>query len=51
MLILKNGEKVADGTMAEVRTRFAGDTALSLEDVFFRATGDTESAGPPPLLP
>lgn len=51
VLILKNGEKVADGTMAEVRARFSGDTALSLEDVFFRATGDTESPAPPPLLP
>ena len=51
VLILKNGEKVADGTMADVRARFSGDTALSLEDVFFRATGDAETAAPPPLLP
>ena len=48
VLILKNGEKVADGTMAEVRERFSGGADLSLEDVFFRATGDTEA---PPLLP
>ncbi len=50
VLILKNGEKVADGTMAEVRARFSGDTALSLEEVFFRATGDSELPAPP-LLP
>lgn len=42
ILILKNGRKVADGTIEEIRSRFsqqAGDT--SLEEVFFRATGET----------
>ena len=49
VLILKNGVKMADGTMAEVRTRFSQGENLSLEDVFFRATGDTEMAAPPPI--
>ncbi|HMB57484.1 MAG TPA: ABC transporter ATP-binding protein [Arenimonas sp.] len=44
LLILKNGEKVADGSVAEVHSRFSDGSELSLEDVFFRATGDTESA-------
>jgi ABC-2 type transport system ATP-binding protein len=52
VLILKNGEKVADGTMAEVRARFSGGADLSLEDVFFRATGDSETpAAPAPAAP
>jgi ABC-2 type transport system ATP-binding protein len=41
ILILKNGQKVADGTIEEIRARFSertGDT--SLEEVFFRATGE-----------
>jgi ABC-2 type transport system ATP-binding protein len=43
VLILKKGEKVADGTLAEVAARFAhGDEAVSLEEVFIRATGGTE---------
>ena len=45
VLILKNGEKVAGGTMGEVRARFSGDIAASLEDVFFKATEE------PPVLP
>jgi len=44
LLILKNGVKMADGTVAEVRARFADDADTSLEDVFFRATGETEEA-------
>jgi ABC-2 type transport system ATP-binding protein len=42
LLILKNGEKVADGTVAEVQARYSGGSDISLEDVFFRATGDVE---------
>jgi ABC-2 type transport system ATP-binding protein len=42
LLILKNGEKMADGTVAEVQARYSGGSDISLEDVFFRATGDTE---------
>ena len=44
LLILKSGVKMADGTVAEVRARFADDADTSLEDVFFRATGETEEA-------
>ena len=43
LLILKNGEKMADGTVAEVHARFSDGSDLSLEEVFFRATGDNES--------
>ena len=44
LLILKSGVKIADGTVAEVRARFADDADTSLEDVFFRATGESEEA-------
>jgi ABC-2 type transport system ATP-binding protein len=47
LLILKNGEKMADGTVAEVRSRFSGDADTSLEDVFFRATGEPEGTALP----
>jgi ABC-2 type transport system ATP-binding protein len=44
VLILKRGEKIADGTIAEIRARFGnGDAHANLEDVFIRATGGTES--------
>ena len=44
VLILKRGEKIADGTLAEIRARFGnGDANANLEDVFIRATGGTES--------
>ena len=39
VLILKQGEKIADGTIAEVASRFSnGEANVSLEDVFLRAT-------------
>ena len=41
LLILKEGRKLADGSVAEVRARYAVDGAASLEDVFFRATSDS----------
>jgi ABC-2 type transport system ATP-binding protein len=44
LLIVKNGEKMADGTVADVRSRFSADSDASLEDVFFRATGDEDVA-------
>jgi ABC-2 type transport system ATP-binding protein len=44
LLILKDGRKVADGSVAEVRERFAATAGSSLEDVFIRATGDAETA-------
>jgi ABC-2 type transport system ATP-binding protein len=44
VLILKRGEKIADGTIAEVAARFsAGESDVSLEEVFIRATGGTEN--------
>jgi ABC-2 type transport system ATP-binding protein len=43
VLILKKGEKIAGGTLAEVAAQFAnGEEQISLEDVFIRATGGTE---------
>jgi ABC-2 type transport system ATP-binding protein len=59
VLFLKQGRKIVDGTLAEIRQKYAqqyGDT--NLEEVFFRATGengptDTPDAAnaPPPLKP
>jgi ABC-2 type transport system ATP-binding protein len=44
VLILKKGEKIADGTLAEVAARFsAGEPDVSLEEIFIRATGGSES--------
>jgi ABC-2 type transport system ATP-binding protein len=44
VLILKRGEKIADGTLSEVAARFSnGETGVSLEEIFIRATGGTES--------
>jgi hypothetical protein len=43
VLILKQGEKLAGGTLAEVAAQFSqGEASVSLEDVFIRATGGTE---------
>ena len=43
VLILKKGEKIAGGSLAEVAAQFSnGDARLSLEDVFIRATGGSE---------
>jgi ABC-type multidrug transport system, ATPase component len=44
VLILKRGEKIADGPLADVAARFSqGDPSVSLEEVFIRATGGTEA--------
>jgi ABC-2 type transport system ATP-binding protein len=44
VLILKNGQSIAYDTMAAVHTRFSnGDPGASLEDVFIRATGGSET--------
>jgi ABC-2 type transport system ATP-binding protein len=44
VLILKKGEKIADGTIAEVAARFSqGEENVSLEEIFIRATGGTEN--------
>jgi len=43
VLILKKGEKIADGTIPEVAARFSnGEAGVNLEEVFIRATGGTE---------
>lgn len=52
ILILKNGQKVADGTLAEITQKFSeqpGDA--NLEEIFFRATSEASAsaAAPPPL--
>lgn len=44
VLILKKGEKIADGTIPEVAARFSGGEAnVNLEEIFIRATGGTET--------
>jgi ABC-2 type transport system ATP-binding protein len=44
VLILKQGTKIADGTLAEVSARFSnGEADVSLEEIFMRATGGSES--------
>ncbi len=44
VLILKKGDKIADGTLADVAARYSrGETGVSLEEIFIRATGGTES--------
>ena len=43
VLILKKGVKIAGGTLDEVAAQFSnGETGVSLEEVFIRATGGTE---------
>ena len=44
LLVLKNGRKVADGSVEAVRARFGASEDDSLEDVFFRATDDVHAA-------
>jgi len=48
VLILKNGQKIIDGTLAEIRQQFAGMGDANLEEVFFHATGETKL---PPVIP
>jgi ABC-2 type transport system ATP-binding protein len=43
VLILKRGEKIADGTIDEVSAQFSnGEADVSLEEIFIRATGGSE---------
>jgi ABC-2 type transport system ATP-binding protein len=43
VLILKKGEKLADGTLTDVAARFSnGEPNVNLEEVFIRATGGSE---------
>src|SRR5688572_13943873 len=48
ILILKNGRKVIDGTIADIRQKFSQQPDAKLEEIFFHATSDTPP--PPPLL-
>src|SRR5215218_5555582 len=44
VLILKKGEKIADGTLSDVAARFSnGEPNVNLEEVFIRATGGSEN--------
>ena len=44
VLILKQGEKIADGTLADVSARFSnGEANVSLEEIFLRATGGSDT--------
>jgi ABC-2 type transport system ATP-binding protein len=44
VLILKKGEKVADGTLSDVAAQFSnGEANVSLEEIFIRATGGSET--------
>ena len=48
LLILQNGRKIADGTLAEVTKKFSAQSGdASLEEIFFRAT--SEPVVPPVL--
>lgn len=52
ILILKDGKKVIDGTLAEVAQKFAGVAGDdSLEEIFFRATAAGNAPSAPPVLP
>ena len=52
ILILKDGKKVIDGTLAEVAQTFSGSADDdSLEEIFLRATAETASPALPPVLP
>jgi ABC-2 type transport system ATP-binding protein len=44
VLILKKGEKIAHGSLVEISAQFAhGETGVSLEEIFIRATGGSEN--------
>jgi ABC-2 type transport system ATP-binding protein len=47
VLFLKNGVKIVDGTLEEIRQKFSELGDASLEEVFFRATGETKT---PPVI-
>ena len=52
ILILKDGKKVIDGTLAEVALKFSGSTGDdSLEEIFFRATAESRPPAAPRVLP
>ncbi len=49
VLIVKAGSVVTEGSLADIRQKFANGAAdVSLEDVFFKATADAQPAPPSP---
>ena len=52
ILILKDGRKIIDGTLDEIKRAFSGQTDdASLETAFFRATGGAPDTPNPPGAP
>jgi ABC-2 type transport system ATP-binding protein len=52
ILILKNGKKIADGHIMDIRRKFSEQSGeANLEEIFFRATGEGETAVPPVVSP
>jgi ABC-2 type transport system ATP-binding protein len=50
ILILKNGRKIADGTLAEITRKFSEQSGdANLEEIFFRATSDPGASAVPPV--
>jgi ABC-2 type transport system ATP-binding protein len=49
ILILKNGRKIIDGTIGDIRRKFSEQPDTKLEEIFFRATSEMQSV--PPLIP
>jgi ABC-2 type transport system ATP-binding protein len=49
ILILKNGRKIIDGTIGDIRRKFSEQPDAKLEEIFFRATSEAQSV--PPLIP
>jgi ABC-2 type transport system ATP-binding protein len=48
VLILKNGKKIIDGTLEDIRHKYAELGDANLEEVFFHATGEAQT---PPKVP
>jgi ABC-2 type transport system ATP-binding protein len=51
ILILKNGRKIADGTLAEITQKFSEQPSdANLEEIFFRATSETGAPAAPTAI-
>ncbi len=50
LLILRQGRRVAFGTLEEITRQFAASTDASLEEVFLRATEEPPAAAAPPVI-
>ena len=51
LLILKKGQKVIDGTLADIKQKFATQPDANLEEIFFQATSETATTVVSPPLP